>query len=150
MKKKIFINIIILLLFSSCGYQPIYSSKNKPNLKINEIILMGDNQINKKIIGLLKINENTSSSGGQKLILKSSKKNEISSKDNSGNPLTYLMTINTNVKIQDGENIKEKNYNLSFSYSNKENKFDLSEYQKTVEQNLVISISEKILIFLNL
>ncbi len=150
MKRKIFFYIIAFFLISSCGYQPIYSNNENSNFKIKEIFLKGDDQINKKIISQTKLIQNTSDKNGIKIHLESYKKNEISSKDNSGNPLTFLMTINTIIKIEDQGNERQKSYNESFSYSNKDNKFDLNEYQKTIEQNLIISLSEKILMFLNL
>ena len=150
MSKKIFFNILIFFIISSCGYQPIYSNKDKSNLRIKEIIFKGNNQINDKIVSLIKLEKNTSDPNGLKIFLESAKKNEISSKDNSGNPLTFLLTINSNIKIESDKKERQKNFKLSFAYSNKENKFDLNEYQKTIEQNLIISLSEKILMYLNL
>ena len=43
--KKIF--IIILLFFSSCGFNSIYVNKNLKNLEFYEIALEGDARINK-------------------------------------------------------------------------------------------------------
>ena len=44
--------------------------------------------------------------------------------------------------------MKDKNFISDFTYNNKENKFDLSQYQKEIEENLINKIIEKIYIFL--
>lgn len=146
MTRNIFLQILFLIYLTSCGYQPIYSSKTQSNLKVKEIVLLGDNKINKEIISLIGIVKNSSIKTAAIVTFDTNKRNEISSKDNLGNPLTYQMVISTKFKI----NKKEKTFQNSFSYSNKENKFDLSEYQKTIEKNLIKSISESISIYLNL
>ena len=64
MNKTIF---ILLFFLMSCGYQPIYISKNINQLEYSEIILTGDDEINKKIINALFIKENKN---GNKLYLK--------------------------------------------------------------------------------
>ena len=47
MKKIIFINFFILLIFiTSCGYTPIFSNKNI-NFTIADIELTGNNKLNK-------------------------------------------------------------------------------------------------------
>ena len=59
--------------------------------------------------------------------------------------------IKINVSLNEGEEIvKSKIFNASFNYNNMDNKFDLSQYQKSIELNLVNKISEEILVFLNI
>ena len=41
-------------------------------------------------------------------------------------------------------------FNENFSYNNIENKFDLSVYQKDVEDNLIKKMTDDIIIFINL
>ena len=45
---------------------------------------------------------------------------------------------------------KKKSFNKSFSYPNKDNRFELLEYQNTVEKNLTTEIIKDIIIFLNI
>ena len=47
------------------------------------------------------------------------------------------------------ETLKQKEFNSSFTYNNLENKFDLSEYQKNIEKNLINKMVEEIFIYLN-
>ena len=86
---------------------------------------------------------------GYNLTLKSSKKIDIISKDKTGNPSTYRTSIIVNFSLTNEETIvKQKEFNSSFTYNNSQNKFDLSQYQKNIELNLVNEISEKIFIYL--
>jgi len=46
--------------------------------------------------------------------------------------------------------LSKKEFNEEFSYKNKDNKFDLSEYEINVENNLVDKIIENLIIYLNI
>ena len=97
----------------------------------------------------LGINEDKNSTSGYTLSLKSSKKIEVISKDKSGNPSVYRSSIIVNFSLADKKKIvKQKEFYSSFTYNNSQNKFDLSQYQKNIEINLINEISEKIVIFL--
>ena len=84
-----------------------------------------------------------------KLKLNSEKEISISSKDSKGDPLIYKMSINTNLEIySEGNIINRKNISKSFSYKNTSNKFDLKQYEKTIEDNLIETIKEEIILML--
>ena len=51
--KKIFINLIIVLMFSNCGYSPIYSNKNY-NFDLNKITKKENNRLNSRLAKNLK------------------------------------------------------------------------------------------------
>ena len=44
--------------------------------------------------------------------------------------------------------LKQKNISKNFSYKNTEKKFDLTQYEKTIEDNLINSIKEDIILIL--
>ena len=97
----------------------------------------------------LGIKEVKNSTSGYTLILESSKKINVISKDGGGNPSVYRSSIIVNFSITDDDTIiKQKEFNSSFTYNNTQNKFDLSQYQKNIELNLINEISEKIFIYL--
>jgi hypothetical protein len=149
MFKKIFIFVLFLAL-TSCGFEPIYSKKNS-DIVINKLELNGDKKINRKIISSLNIKEIEKSELGYKLTLDSNKLIEIVSKDKNGNASIYKTTLDVDISLsKEGEIVRKKKFNLSFSYNNMKNKFDLSEYQKNIESNLISKITEEIFIFLNL
>ena len=52
--------IIIIFFINSCGYQPIYINKDRDSLEFSKISLIGDKDINRKILNSLNISENSS------------------------------------------------------------------------------------------
>ena len=150
-KKKIYKYLILLplIFFTSCGYKAIYSSNEKIEINIKEIKLIGNENINNNILSILNINNNIDEENNIIFILESSLKNNTTSKDSAGNPLTYQMIVDTKLTLQKNDKkIKEQNFNASFTYTNKENKFDLQKLRNDTEQNLTRIIANKILIFL--
>ena len=148
MLKKISL-LLLLCFFWSCGYEPLYLKKNDLEKKISVITLNGDQKINKMIISSLRISEDKNSTTGFTLILKSSKKIDVISKDKAGNPSVYRSSIIANLTLTDSDKIiKQKEFSSSFTYNNTSSKFDLLQYQKNIELNLTNEISEKIFIYL--
>ena len=148
MTKKITLLLVIFLIWG-CGYQPIYLKKNNSEQKIKTITLNGDQKINKIIINSLGIKEDRNLPTEYSLILKSLKKIDIISKDKSGNPLAYKTSIIVNFSLTEKERIiKQKEFVSIFTYNVDDNKFNLSQYQKNIELNLINEISEKIFIYL--
>jgi hypothetical protein len=148
MKKKITLLFVICLIWS-CGYQPIYLKKNNLEQRIKSITLSGEQKINKIIVTSLGAKEERNLQTGYNLILESSKSIDIISKDKSGNPSAYKTSIIVNVSLTEREKIiKQKKFVSSFTYNATENKFNLSQYQKNIELNLINEISEKIFIYL--
>ena len=146
--KKIIL-ILSFLLLASCGYQPIFSSKTS-NFLIEEIIYNENDKISLKIRNNLTFLSNTENYIRViRLKLSSEKKIDISSKDSKGDPLVYKMTISTNIEIySNNELTMQKNINKNFSYKNTKNKFDLKQYEKTIENNLIETIKEDIILIL--
>ena len=148
MTKKITLLLVIFLIWG-CGYQPIYLKKNNSEQKIKTITLNGDQKINKIIINSLGIKEDRNLPTEYSLILKSLKKIDIISKDKSGNPSAYKTSIIVDVSLTEKERIiKQKEFVSTFTYNASDNKFNLSQYQKNIELNLINEISEKIFIYL--
>ena len=145
--KKIFF-IMLLFTLGNCGYEPMYLKKGTINTKIQNFQLEGNKSINKRIISSLSI-KNQGKTSGYKLVIKSNKSLETVAKNAGGDATIYKTTITVMVSIMDGNKIvKDKNFISDFTYNNKENKFDLSQYQKEIEENLINKIIEKIYIFL--
>ena len=146
--KKIIL-ILSFLLLVSCGYQPIFSSKTS-NFLIEEIIYNKNDKISLKIRNnLTYLSKTENYIRVIRLKLSSEKKIDISSKDSKGDPLVYKMTISTNIEIySNNELTMQKNITKNFSYKNTENKFDLKQYEKTIENNLIETIKEDIILIL--
>ena len=148
MKKLI---ILILFFLSSCGYQPLYSNKNSEIYTFSEMELLGNKEINRRIISAISIKEDKQNFKFQKIILKNEKKIIKKSKDSKGQPNSFKMIVNLKFSIIDNEKtLKEKNIEKEFSYKNLDNKFDLSEYEINVQNNLTDRIIDELVIYLNL
>ena len=146
--KKIIIFLSFLLL-TNCGYQPIFSKKDA-NFLIEEIIFDQNDKISLKIKNNLSYLSSTKNyTKVIKIKLNSEKKIDISSKDSKGDPLIYKMLVSTNLEVySNGIAINKKEIIKSFSYKNTTNKFDLKQYEITIENNLINSIKEDIILIL--
>jgi len=146
--KKIFLFISFLLLIS-CGYQPIFSNKNS-NVLIEEISFNLNDKISSKIKnGLNYLTYTKNYTKIYKLKLNSEKIIQTVSKDEKGDPLLYKIIVKTNLKIFLKEQlIKETNISKSFNYKNISNKFDLKQYEKTIEQTIIDKIIEDIILII--
>ena len=151
--KKIFL-IMIISLLTACGYEPIYINKDDLIMNISSIKKIGDESVNRKILPLIGVKENDQIKTLYELVINSTKKREIATKNSKGNPASFKISLNINISIIDKTNnskiIKSKKFNSSFTYnSNDDDKFQLSQDEKNIENNLIESVSEKIIIYLN-
>ena len=144
MKNKSILLILLFFILANCGFEPIYSSK-KSNFNIGEIKITSKNKFNSIIKNNLKNISNNESQNKFDLIINSEKKRIISSKDAKGNPQLLTMIISIEVQfIKDNVIKNKKNFSQDFSYSNSSNKFDLAQYEKDIEKNLINKIIENI------
>ena len=142
--------LILFLLISACGYKPLYNS-NEISFEFSKINLSGDTKINRKIISLLGFIETKNNDLKNEVSIESSKAIIETSKDDKGQPATYRTNVIVKVTIKNQDKvIKTKTFNESFSYKNVENKYDLSVYQKDVENNLIKKITDDLIVFINL
>ena len=148
MIKKIFFLVLVFSL-SSCGYNPIFLKKIDTDLLIKNYQITGNKNINRSIITSLNLKNNNNANAKYSLKLNSSKLVETIAKDKVGNASIYKTTIKIELLITEGANvIKEKTFTSNFIYNNTSNKFDLFQYQRDIDKNLIKNLSEKILIFL--
>ena len=143
--------VIIILFFTSCGYQPIYLNNNLENIEFNKISIEGEKDINNLIINSLSIKENISDKKLEELSLSSFYKVEEISKNSKGQTETYRSTILIDIKIIKNKNIvKNKIFSDEFTYNKKNNKFELTEYQADIKKKLANGIIEDLILFLNM
>jgi len=147
-KKKIF--YILLLSLGSCGYEPMYSKKEGFNIAIQSYQIEGDKKIDRQVVSSLNL-KNQIKTIGYNLIIKSNKTLTAASKDSAGNISAYKTVITISISLKDANKVyKKKTFSSEFTYNNIKNKFDLSQYQKDIENNLINKIVEEISIYLTL
>ena len=147
--RKIFIHLVIILMLSSCGYSPIYSNKNF-NFDLSKITKKENNKLNSKIVKNLRIFSNKNNQNKIYLEIDSKKKINTVAKDKKGNPSRYEMIITMIVDINyKGDKNTKKNFTSSFNYNTSANKFELSQYEKEIEESLIDKIIEDCIIYLS-
>ena len=139
--KKIFIFPIFFLFFLSCGYTPIFSKKDV-NFSIEKIEFLGDKNVKKKISHSLSNYRNKPDKEKKvSLIVNSSKKISVASKNTKGEAQTNRISIETIVKIILSENnFIVKNFNKSSIYTI----IDRKSEQKSIENKLTENLSNEI------
>lgn len=143
--------IIVIYLLASCGYQPIYINKNDSKMLFQSIQLFGDKKINRKILSVLEIEEDKENTSLNSLIIESKEVITETSKDSKGRVKTFRTIIETKFTVKNDDKIvSEKVFNKNFSYNNKDNKFELSEYQEEIKKSLVNEIIKELIIHINL
>ena len=151
-KKKI---LLLLIFFSlaSCGYNPIYSKNSFSIFSVDKIETSGDVKINRKIRSLLNIKKGNNLENSYTLNIISKKDKVIVAKDKLGNVSIFKISVQIFISIFDSldpENIiKTKEFSSTYSYNSIENKFDLSQKEKDIENNLIESIAQEIILFLH-
>lgn len=149
MKNKFAILYIIFFFLSSCGFNPIFSSKNMvvsigrieaENTQLNSEISKAlrqislQNQLEKKI----------------DIRISSEKNILIKSKDKSGDPKIFELVINLEIEILNPSyNNFKKEFIKRISYKNDDDKFKLSEYRKELESTFVKELVMDIINFLS-
>ena len=139
--KKIFIFLTLFLLFSSCGYTPIFSKKDV-NFSIENIEFLGDRYVKEKINQALSSYKNKSVRTNQiSLVITNSKNITIASKNSKGEAQTNKISVDVNAKIILAENnIVKKNFSKSSIY----NVIDRKSEQKLIENKLIENLSNEI------
>ena len=116
------------------------------NFYIEEIENVNNDKVSNQIIRGLKPYTIQSDKTSIKLKIESIVEERIVSKDAKGNPVVFELIIKVKTKIYN--NIKQKNldYVESFIFNNQSNKFELSQYKKSIEKNLINTIFEKLIL----
>jgi hypothetical protein len=147
--KKLLLGLIFLIY--ACGYEPIYLNKNNDLTTFSRITLDGDKEINRKILNSLNIKQDTLIDSGNELIVKSSFKIEETAKNTKGKVVSYRSSASVQFEITKNKKVlKDKIFYQDFTYGNRDNKFDLVEYQKTIKNNIINKITEEIILYINL
>jgi len=146
MKKTLALLFFIFIV--GCGYSKIYKSINSFTYK--SIIYSGDKQLGRQIASALSFKEDKNNNNLKKITLETKKNIVVTSKNSKGQNQSYRMVVFLNLVIEDNEIInQEKTFVKDFAYNTKDNKFELSEYEKQIENNLIKEIVEEINIYLN-
>ena len=143
------ISVVSFIFITSCGYQPIFVSKNF-NFQIDKISTAGDEKINRIILRTLEnLKKQNNADKKYSLEINTSYNKIISSKDTKGNPKTFRIEITSKVLINKNNKLKlTKNFIAKANYNNTSSKFKLKKYEENLKNNLTSKITEDIIIYL--
>ena len=144
--KKLFIFFSLILICGCSGYSPIFSSK-QTNFYIEEIIISDDNQLIRKIVKNLK--PYTINNGKKKIELELDLKlNEtVILKDEKGDVARQEIEITLDVKsIFQDKKVRKFIFVEKFSFNNQSNKFELNQYKKNIQSNMIDKIYEDLIL----
>lgn len=139
-KKIIALNFLLILVYS-CGFAPIYSTKNDA-FSIQKISLEGDKNINRIFDKRLRnFTKNVTDTKSFDISIFSNQEKNVTAKNKKGNPTQFSLRIEVEVILLDNLNKKRQaKFTENTSYKNNDNKFDLKIYENNLTQNM----SEKI------
>lgn len=147
MKKNLL--IILLLLLNSCGFTPIYSSKDS-NYNIISFEKNINNNLTSYIQNSISALSNENASKSLNINLNFTEDISVILKDSKGDPSRNRLTVTIDISISGvNENLIASNvFSESFEYNIDDNKFNLKQYEKNLKFSLVEQITQQIIAFL--
>ena len=147
--KSLILILILSILLNSCGFKPIYGSKNS-NFEIIEVINKNEN---KNSFALEKMIMSISNEEAiRKIKIEIDYKQSITTilKDSKGDPSKKELSINVNLEVKNEKNniLTNKSFNEEFSYDVQSDKFNMAQYEDNITENLSNKISNDIIFLL--
>ena len=147
---KSLISLIILsVILTSCGFKPIYNSKNS-NFQIIEIENKNESKNSFAIENMIMSLSNKDALRRIKLEMDYKQSITTILKDSKGDPSKKKLSIIVNLKVKNERDnvLTNKNYNEEFSYDVQSDKFNMSQYEDNIINNLNNKISNDIVFLL--
>jgi len=147
---KSFISIIILsIILTSCGFKPIYNSKNS-NFQIIEIKNKNENKNSFLIENIIMSLSNKEALRKLKIEIDYNQSITTILKDNKGDPSKKKLSIIVSLEVKNEKDnvLTNKNFNEEFSYDVQSDKFKMSQYEDSITNNLNNKISNDIIFLL--
>ena len=146
--KKIFLVLIIIFL-NSCGYTPLYSSKES-NYKVISLKKNLNNSLTSYIQNSINALSNDNAEKSLNISFEYNENISIILKDSKGDPTKNRLNVAIDLSLFDIDNnlITSREFSESFEYRIDDNKFSLKQYEKNIKFNLVEDITNQILVFL--
>ena len=146
--KRIFLVLVIIFL-NSCGYTPLYSSKDS-NYKVISFKKNLNNSLTNYIQNSIEVLSNENADKSLKISFEYNENISIILKDSKGDPAKNRLKVIIDLSLFDNSDnlIISKKFSESFEYNIDDNKFNLKQYEKNIKLNLVEDITQQILVFL--
>ena len=136
-------------MLTNCGFKPIYNSKNS-NFQIIEIKNENENKNSFFIENTIMSLSNKDALTKLKLEIDYDQSLTTVLKDSKGDPSKKKISVIVNLKIKNERDnlLSTKNFNEEFSYDVQSDKFNMSQYEDNIINNLNNKISNDIIFLL--
>ena len=144
MIKKITVLLIVIFFTASCGFTPIYSSKNNYNILIEELNFTGDRKLNnflKSNLNRYRSNDNASKKISLEVLTNYQK--VTLSKDLTGKVNKYELIADVTFTIM--PNNQKLVFNQSKIMENMSNKTDEKDYENSTKQTFANIITNELI-----
>ena len=147
--KSLILIIIFSILLNSCGFKPIYNSKNS-NFQVIEITNKNKNKNSFAIEQMVMSLSNQEAVRKVKIEFDYKERIETVLKDNKGDPSKKKLSIMVNLRVKDEKDniLNTKNFNEEFNYDVQSDKFTMAQYESNIINNLSNKISNDIIFLL--
>ena len=141
--------ILIFLFLLSCGYSPVYQTKQNINFKLDIINYSGDKEIGREIVKNLEKFKDGENLNIFNADLDINKRETIVTKDKKGDPSSFKTTIVVSLDLinQSNQKIIKRKFIEEITYDSMDNKFELNQYKNKLEKNMVFKIIQDIGVF---
>ena len=146
--RKIFL-IAIILFLNSCGYSPLYSSKDT-NYKVITLKKNVNNNLTDYIHNRIQAFSNDDADKSLNISFDYNENIVVILKNSKGDPIKNRLSVSIDLSLFDTDEdlITSKEFSENFEYNIDDNKFNLKQYEKKIKINLVEDITQQILVFL--
>ena len=147
--KSLISMIVLSVMLANCGFKPIYNSKNS-NFQIIEIKNENENKNSFFIENTIMSLSNKDALTKLKLEIDYDQSLTTVLKDSKGDPSKKKISVIVNLKIKNERDnlLSAKNFNEEFSYDVQSDKFNMSQYEDNIINNLNNKISNDIIFLL--
>ena len=147
--KSLISMIVLSVMLANCGFKPIYNSKNS-NFQIIEIKNENKNKNSFFIENTIMSLSNKDALTKLKLEIDYDQSLTTVLKDSKGDPSKKKISVIVNLKIKNERDnlLSTKNFNEEFSYDVQSDKFNMSQYEDNIINNLNNKISNDIIFLL--
>ena len=144
---KNFIALLFVLIFSSCGYNPILkNTSNSNDFKVNIIKMQGDEKINNIIKKQLELKSDENSKKIYDVSLETNYNEIILSKDTSGATTNYQLVVNSTFRVNFKNQTIDFNFSESLKMKNISDSLEKLSYEKSIKNNFASSLVDKLIV----
>ena len=147
--KSLVLIIIFSIILTNCGFKPIYNTKNS-NFQIIEIKNKNENKNSFSIENMIMSLSNKNAQRKVKLEIDYNQSFATILKDSKGDPSKKKLIISVNLIVKNEKDnvLTNKNFSQEFSYDVQSDKFNMSQYENNIINNLNNKISNDIIFML--